>query len=84
MMLRIEYRKKNCSCYAIIKVCGFRVNRHLKCPQLVLSYFSAADSFDQLLDCVDDTPLGELEGKAMGWSGLLHVARHSFFLFMMH
>ena len=22
MMLRIEYRKKNCSCYAIIKVCG--------------------------------------------------------------
>ena len=29
MMLRIEYRKKNCSCYAIIKVCGFRVNRHL-------------------------------------------------------
>ena len=29
-MLRIKYRKKICSCYAIIKVCGFRVNRHLK------------------------------------------------------
>ena len=41
MMLRIE---KNCSCYAIIKVCGFRVNRHLNDvveeipPQLILNW----------------------------------------------
>ena len=57
MMLRIEYRKKICSCYAIIKVCGFRVNRHLNHRNHL--------PLDIIWDVVESTALGN--SKLLGY-----------------